>query len=297
MPGLRRFYPIVLYVPSTAGAAVYVKMEFERASPVTITFSTFVICWIFFLAINFRRIPFLTRLAVANLSMVLLLDVYTLLSWVGIFACIQLLSGSVELVVFMSCIPLVSVIVGREWSRITPSTKFSVVAITACSMIVVLVHPQMQRYGLHRQLVGLIVGLGAGGLAACYIVASGSFQRRHSLSSIDLICLRLPLLLILTLIPSVPDLWSGLSWIFIEKTVILSIAAVIIPTYALQQTIALLGGVLTAVLMPLVPVVGLFFEWTLGLTGCKFSLKPGFYSKQDQYVRLGGFPLNMRSFH
>lgn len=265
MSALLRYVPIALYLPSTAGAAVFVKVQFETVSPFLLTFSTFIFCWILFVAINRRNLGRLMEVWRAERATVLKLNLYTLLSWVGIFACIQLLSASVELVVFMSIIPLVSVLASGEWRTIGTPNFAGVWAIAIISMVLVIVHPQMQAYGLERQLAGLAVGLMAGGFGALYIVLSGQLQKRRGLTSSDLVCLRLPLLLVATLLVSAPDLPVLASPDVLLDLLFLSAVAVVIPVWSMQQSIAKIGSVPTSVFMPLVPAVALAFEWGGGL--------------------------------
>jgi drug/metabolite transporter (DMT)-like permease len=262
---MKKYWPIALYIPSTAGAAVYAKISFENVSPFLVTFATFVLCWALFLAINRQRLGRLVAVSTEEKLNFTKLNVYTFLCWVSIFACIKLLSGSVELVVFMSVVPLFTVVAGREWLRIGSLNRWSVVGIAFIAMVVVFVHPQMRKYGVERQAIGLIVGLVAGGFAAVYMVLSGEVQKRHALTSIDLICLRLPLLVAATFVISIQELMQVLSLEFIAKASFLSLVAVVIPAYTLQQSITEIGSIPTSVLMPLVTAVALGFEWAGGL--------------------------------
>ena len=262
---MKRYLPIGLYVPATAGAAVYAKVGFEGVTPFLITFATFVLCWALFLLINARRLVRLARLVRTDVRPIMLINIYTLLSWVGIFACIQLLSGSVELIVFMSVIPLCSVLAGGEWPALGQANRLAVVMIAAAAAAIVLVHPQMRLYGTERQAFGWAVGVGAGAFGALYIVLSGRVQRNHGLTTIDLICLRLPLLVAVTFLASIHELIALFSWTFVLKVAFLSAVAVIIPAYTLQRSISELGSVPTSILMPLVPAVALGFEWAGGV--------------------------------
>jgi drug/metabolite transporter (DMT)-like permease len=256
-----RYLPILLYLPSTSFAAVYLKLSFEHVSPYMVTFSTFILCWILFLIQNRARLGELTRTMGREPAAFFKINLYTFLSWIGAFACIQLLTGSVELLVFMSAIPFTSVLAGGEWPRIGRGTRMMVIAIFFCSLAVVLLHPTMQNYPAERQLLGLVIGIAAGGFGALYMVLSGRVQKTMVLSSVDMICLRLPMLVAATFLLSIPELGFLLSGDFLLKAAFLSLVAVVIPAYTLQLSIVRLGAVPTSVLMPLVPVFALFFEW------------------------------------
>ncbi|WP_375411092.1 hypothetical protein [uncultured Bradyrhizobium sp.] len=262
---MKKYWPIALYIPSTAGAAVYAKVSFENISPFLVTFVTFVLCWAFFLIINRMRLSRLVEVMIDERLNFAKLNVYTFLCWVSIFACIKLLSGSVELVVFMSVVPLFTVFAGREWPYIGSLNRWSVVGIAFMAMVVVFVHPQMREYGTERQMLGLMVGLVAGAFAAVYIILSAEVQKRNALTSVDLICLRLPLLVAATFVISIQELMQVLSMEFLLKASFLSLVAVVIPAYTLQQSITEIGSIPTSVLMPLVTAVALGFEWGGGL--------------------------------
>jgi drug/metabolite transporter (DMT)-like permease len=262
---LLRYLPITLYVPSTAFAAVFIKVGFGDVTPFLVTFSTFAICWLIFLAWNAPRLGELARTMRRRPAATLKLNLYTLLSWLGAFACIKLLTGSVELLVFMSAIPLASTLAGGEWPRLPRVLQAMVAAIFVCSLIAVVVHPAMAGYGAGRQVFGYLVGVGAGAFGALYIVLSGREQKAEGLSSADLICIRLPLLLAVTFALSATEIWHVFSPEFLGKAALLSAVAVIIPAYSLQLSIGSIGSVPTSVLMPLVPIIALGFEWGAGL--------------------------------
>jgi drug/metabolite transporter (DMT)-like permease len=264
-----RYLPIAVYLPSTALAAVYIKVSFGDVTPFLVTFCTFAFCWLLFLVQNHARLPAVMRHVVAEPWTFLKINVLTLLSWLGAFACIQMLTGSVELLVFMSAIPFVSVVAGGEWARLGRVERGTVLAIFVCSLVVVLLHPTMQSYGIERQAWGLGVGVAAGVFGALYIVMSGKVQKRLALSSADLICARLPLLLLVTLALSYSEIGRVASQAFLGKAILLSLVAVVVPVFALQLSITRLGAVPTSVLMPLVPVLALLFEW-----GARITLTP-----------------------
>ncbi|WP_053078339.1 hypothetical protein [Methylobacterium tarhaniae] len=263
--GLTRYLPIALYVPSTAFAAVFIKVSFGDVTPFLVTFTTFAICWLIFIVWNAPRLSQLAQLAKRRKSAMFKLNLYTLLSWLGAFACIKILTGSVELLVFMSAIPLASTLASREWGRLTTMVRALIITIFACSLVAVVVHPAIANYSLERQLFGYLVGIGAGSFGALYIVLSGQEQKAEKLSSVDLICIRLPLLLAVTFALCAPEIWNVLSWEFLAKAVLLSAVAVILPAYSLQLSISNIGSVTTSVLMPLVPIAALGFEWCAGL--------------------------------
>ncbi len=268
MPSLR-YLPIAVYLPSTAFAAVYIKVSFGDVTPFLVTFCTFAFCWLLFLVQNRARLPDVTRCVMAEPWTFLKINVFTLLSWLGAFACIQMLTGSVELLVFMSAIPAVSVVAGGEWGRLGRVEQATLLGIFVCSLVVVLLHPTMQSYDSGRQIQGLAVGVAAGAFGALYIVLSGRVQKRLGLSSADLICARLPLLLAVTLALSFSEIGRVASQEFLGKAVLLSLVAVVVPVFALQLSITRLGAVPTSVLMPLVPVLALLFEW-----GARITLTP-----------------------
>ena len=76
---------IALYVLTTAYSAVFVNVKFHEASANLITFSTFLFCWIVFLLLNRRRLGALVNVMRESASNVFLINLTTLLSWLGMF--------------------------------------------------------------------------------------------------------------------------------------------------------------------------------------------------------------------
>ena len=160
----------------------------------------------------------------------------------------------------MSIIPLGSMVVGRQWRDAGIAGRVGVLTIAVAALLVAYMNPSMHGIAADGQMVGVLLGLGAGACGGVYIVASSRAQRKHTLTANDLICIRLPLLLIVTGILAIPELHMFGTIEFLRKALLLSATAVMIPAYMLQQSIIRLGGVRTSVLVPLVPVLAMALE-------------------------------------
>ncbi|MDO3617204.1 hypothetical protein Q3O97_15235 [Ralstonia pseudosolanacearum] len=263
---------IALYVLATAYSAVFVNVKFHDASANLIMFSTFLVCWGVFLALNRRRLGVLLSVVRASPGNVFAINLSTLLSWLGMFWCLKFVSASVESLIYMSIIPLVSMIVGRQWGDAGPAGRVGVLTIAVAALLVAYQNPSMHEIAADGQMVGVLLALGAGACGGVYIVASSRAQRKHALTANDLICIRLPLLLLATAALSAPEWHKFGSADFLQKAVLLSATAVMIPSYMLQQSIIRLGGVRTSVLVPFVPVLAMALELREGF---EFNLRAG----------------------
>lgn len=265
MPVLSYGY-ILIYILVTAYSAVFVNIKFTEVSAILITFSTFFVCWFVFLAANRARLVTLATLWRSEKRSYLMVNVATLLSWMGMFSALKLVNAPVQTVVYMSIIPLVTVALGGEWRRLSAPTKLAVGAIGMLGMVVAYSHPSMAGFAVNSQFSGVLLALGAGACGAVFIVSSSALQKRHGLSTNDLICIRLPILLLFTGAISLPELVRVFSLGFVGKALFLSVIAVMVPVWMLQQSITKIGGVRTSILIPLVPITALTLEWREGVT-------------------------------
>ncbi|MBP2314309.1 drug/metabolite transporter (DMT)-like permease [Azospirillum soli] len=250
----------------TAYSAVFVNIKFTEVSAILITFSTFFVCWFVFLTANRARLGALVALWRSEKRSYLMVNIATLLSWMGMFSALKLVNAPVQTVVYMSIIPLVTVVLGGEWRRLSALTRLAVGVIGVLGMVVAYTHPSMADFAINRQFGGVLLALGAGACGAVFIVSSSALQKRHSLSTNDLICIRLPILLLFTGAISLPELVRVFSLEFVGKALFLSAVAVMVPVWMLQQSITKIGGVRTSVLIPLVPITALALEWREGVT-------------------------------
>lgn len=251
---------ITVYVLATAYSAVFLNVRLHNAPAHLIAFSTFAISWLFFLALNRGRVRDLVPVWSESKTELLVINLSTTLSWLGMFWCLKFVSASVQTLVYTAAVPLASVLLGRQWNAMPASGRIAVSAILISGLLIAYTNPALLAASPPSQLAGVALALGAGFCGAVYIVWSGALQRKHTLSSNDMLCLRFPMLVLVGGVLSLGELSRLADAEFLGKTLLLAAMLVMLPSYLLQQSILKIGGVRTSILLPLVPAVAMLIE-------------------------------------
>lgn len=263
---------ILIYILFTAYSTVFINVDLADISVNLITFSIFFTCWVFFMLLNRKRVAAIFQIAKQEPKAFLIINMTTLLCWLGMFWCLKMISASVQTLLSMSIIPFASVLMSEKWKSINFTTIFSVVAVTILAFGIVYLNPTMEPFDFNHQLFGVVLALLCGVSSAVYITSSSDLQKRCNLTASDIVCLRLPVMLVATFLMSLSsfdNLYILVSTQQLFNMLFLSFMGVIIPIFMIQASITKIGGVRTSVLIPLVPITAMLLEWWKG-----FSMVP-----------------------
>ncbi len=251
---------VVVYVLATAYSAVFLNIQLNSAPAHLVAFVTFSISWLFFLALNRGKVSRLATVWSESKRELLVINVSTAFSWLGMFWCLKFVSASVQTLVYTAMMPVASVLLARQWRILPISGRAAVCAILGSGLLIAYTNPSLLAAAMPTQLAGIALALGAGICGAIYMVSSGAMQQRHKLSSTDMLCLRLPFLIVMAGLLSLGDLPRLTDTDFLGKALLLALLLIMLPSYLLQQSILKIGSVRTSVLLPLVPAVAMLLE-------------------------------------
>lgn len=263
---------VAIYVLATAYSAVFLNVRLTSAPAHLVAFVTFSFSWLFFLALNRGKVARLATVWAQSRRQLLIINVSTAFSWLGMFWCLKFVSASVQTLVYTAMMPVASVLLARQWRTLPSSGRIAVCAILGSGLLIAYTNPGLLASALPTQLAGIALALGAGTCGAIYMVSSGAMQQQHKLSSTDMLCLRLPFLLLLAGLLSLGDLPRLADTEFLGKALLLAILLIMLPSYLLQQSILKIGSVRTSVLLPLVPAVAMLLEAREGLVFSPLAL-------------------------
>jgi drug/metabolite transporter (DMT)-like permease len=263
---------VIVYVLATAYSAVFLNVRLSDAPAHLVAFATFSISWLFFLAVNRGQVARLAAVWGTAKKELLVINISTAFSWLGMFWCLKFVSASVQTLVYTATLPVASVLLARQWRTMPVSGRVAVSAILGSGLLIACTNPSLLASALSTQLSGIALALGAGTCGAVYMVWSGALQQKQKLSSNDMLCLRLPVLLLLSGLLSLGDLPRLVDTVFLGKALLLAVLLVVLPSYLLQQSILKIGSVRTSVLLPLVPAVAMLLETREGFAFSPLAL-------------------------
>ena len=265
------YLSIAIYCLSTAFSAVWVSFSFSGISGAALTFFTLLTALVVFVSAQLIRGGNPIALATSHPLDVLILNVLTLASWLFMFMALLLIEASVESAIYQGWLP-VSVLLCDLWTRraslkslrslgtaIIALCLFGLVAARLLQGGVLSISPERIRDGI---LLATIAGL-AGGL---YVYWSARLYHRTGCTTLDILCTRFFLLLLVTGFFGAQQLTTvfHLDPSLLGRLLALACFSVVIPVFTLQYTIGILGSARVSIITPGVPALALAAEQMVG---------------------------------
>jgi len=258
---------LVGYCVTIAISATWVSFSFSRISGAVLTFVTFLLAQLVYLARLGPRLVQTLRFARANLGEVVLLNVLTLASWLFMFMALQRIEASVESAAYQGAVAVVGFLLavwlgGQRFSRATV-----VGMVVSIGLLVLLVVARLAAvvtplpHAAPGQ--GLALALVAGATGGCYVHCSARLHQRTRVSAMAVLSVRFVLLLLVTGVISGSEVLrlAESDVVLIVRLIVLSIAFVVLPTFLLQYAIERLPPVRVSAATPFVPIIALGSEY------------------------------------
>ncbi len=264
---LTGFAAIAIFCISTAFAATWVTVSFTEISGSALTFVTFATASVLFLVLRLGRLRQIADVIRQHVRDVLLLNFFTMFAWWFMFMALQMIEASVESAIYMGWIPIT--VLG--WSLVGKRARTLNLRVVGPLLIAflmfLLVAARFRDGGAIDVAPGhLALGIGFASIAGIsggfYVALSGRFHAQTKCTTLDMLCMRFWLLLLVTG-------WLGRARIshtilFDPDTLValllLSLVSVVIPVFTLQLAIEKLGAARVSITIPLVPPLALGAE-------------------------------------
>lgn len=261
---------IFLYCLTTALGAVWISFSFTGLSGFTVTFFTLTIAFIIFSVIQ--------KLKCKNKNIYWLtfqfpykifeLNILTLFSWLFAFLALYNIEASIECALFQGALPL-GVLFCELFSKKTKIFSLRVLGvslITTSLFVLVILRFNISNAALNFTQEQIFAGACfafIGGIAAgFYAYRSSGLYTKSGCNTMDILCNRFFLLMIITGIISsqeIVSIFSGELEIS-SKLVVLSLISVVIPVFALQYAIEKIGPARVSIITPSIPIIALAIE-------------------------------------
>jgi drug/metabolite transporter (DMT)-like permease len=258
------------YCVATAVSATWVSFSFVHISGLALTFVTFALAQVVYIARAGRGIRSAVRFAASYPKEVAVLNILTLASWLFMFMALQRIEASVESAIYQGIVAitgfiLAAVVSGQRFSR---AARLGVIAAAAGLGLLVAARLELTLSALKHgssALVGVVLALVAGTTGGLYIHYSSVLHRRTQVTTNTVLFMRFLLLLVVTGAGSAHEVVTllGSSQSTIMRLLVLSVAFVVLPTFFLQYAIARLPSVRVSVVTPFVSMIALGSEYAV----------------------------------
>ncbi|OCG16952.1 EamA family transporter [Gilliamella sp. WF3-4] len=261
---------IFLYCLTTALGAVWISFAFTGLSGFTVTFFTLTIAFVIFSVIQKlknkgKNIYWLSLLYPYRIFE---LNILTLFSWLFAFLALYNIEASIECALFQGALPL-GVLLCELFSKKTKLLSLRVLGvslITISLIILVVFRVRINQAAIdftQQQIyLGAFLAFAGGISAGFYAYRSSGLYAKSRCSTMDILCNRFFLLILITGIIASQEIISIFSG-EIElpfKLLILSLISVVIPVFALQYSIEKIGPARVSIITPTIPIIALAIE-------------------------------------
>ena len=235
----------------------------KSVDPLTSSFLTYGIAWLFFAAINLKSTARILKGFKSNPKLSFYLNLATLVNMLLGFVVMQYVSALSYVIVFFGCLPFMKYCADSHCRQKSSKREGVLNAFILLSALWVSYWVEEQ---MHPAVLGAwFLTLFSGAFAAFYMQKSAEFHDKTGLSASQILSLRFFLLLLVTGIYAV---WAQtLVRLSIQDVVMLITTAItgsIIPLFLMQRSILILGAKTTAQIMTTLPILCILFLWLLG---------------------------------
>lgn len=271
MKALLPYLSIVVYCLCTALAAVWISFAFAGLSGSAITFFSFLVSFVVFTVLQKGLHGDVFRLTRQYPGKIVILNIFTLLSWLFAFVALYHIEPSIECAVFQGFLPIAVLLAdfasGRAAVRSMRTTGISMIALSLAGLVLtrLLDSRGVMNFGLADLLEGVILASIAGLSAGLHAFFSADLYKQAKCTTLEILCNRFFLLLVVTALLGGPDLVQAFSVDpgTIIRLLALSALSVLIPMFTLQYSVQTIGAAQVSIITPAVPVIALTLEQVL----------------------------------
>lgn len=259
------------YCITTAVAAVWIAFSFPDLSPMSITFFCFLFSFFVIVFIQSRSNPRIFRLAADYPAEIFLLNLLTLFSWLFAFMALRKIEPSLECAVFQGMLPiavLLCELISRR-AKIFSLRTFGILLIGANLFLLLLVRLSLEEgifeFTTMEMAEGLVLAGVGGASAGVYAFRSGLLHSKTGCSTMEMLCNRFFLLLIVTGLLGLGGIVQTITAdiVVFFQLIVLALISVLIPMFALQYSIRTIGASRVSIITPSVPIIALGIEQVL----------------------------------
>lgn len=256
---------MIIYIVSTALSLIMINQFEIQTNPSLVALISFLICLIFFNVMNVNRIKIAYAALFQHPIDFIVMNIITAIIWLGTFWGLKYISPALFVSIFMSVIPLTSLLIKSNkkeirYTEIVPLfiLIFSALALVSYENLTLITFTQSFFYGL------LLAAL-SGCFSAIYMHHSQKMQKKCHFLTIDFLCIRFYFVILICFllttqhhiaISSILNKWYDF--------VIISILTTIIPLYSLQKAILTFGPMRVSCLITLTPLAAYFLQTLMG---------------------------------
>lgn len=265
-----KLYPslsIVAYCLCTALSAVWISFSFSSISGYSVTFFLLFVAFCTFTIVQFRIKRDVFLLTRQFFGEMFILNILTLSSWLFAFLSLYKVEPSIECAIFQGSLPisvLVCDIIAKKARILSLRTLgIALIAINLIALLVVRLNieggvftytPEQIREGVALAAIG-------GASAGIYVFRSAKLYAIGS-TTLEILCNRFFLLLLVTGAIGFKGIFdvSLADPQILTRLLLLACIAVVIPMFALQYSVEMLGASRVSIITPAIPAIALGLE-------------------------------------
>ncbi|MCM2442304.1 EamA family transporter [Agrobacterium vitis] len=266
------YLSVIVYCICTAVSAVWISFAFSNISGSAVTLFAFIVSFAVFTGIQKYLHGDVFRLVRQYPFKVLLLNIFTLFSWLFAFQSLYHIEPSIECAVFQGFLPIAVLFAdfasGRAKVRSMRAAGISMIAISLSGLILMrfVEGRGMMDFSFAQLLQGVALASIAGISAGLHAFFSADLYKVAKCTTLEILCNRFFLLLVVTSFFGGPDLMQAFTVepMTIVRLLALSAISVLIPMFTLQYSVQTMGAARVSIITPAVPVIALILEQVLG---------------------------------
>lgn len=260
-------FSIFMYCICTALSAVWISFSFTGVSGFVVTFFSLFVAFCVFVLLQMRSGGNVFKLTRVFFGEMLILNVLTLTSWLFAFLSLYKIEPSIECAVFQGSLPigvlLCELIAGKVKVFSKRTLGIFLIAINLVALVVFRLYyaTGVFNFTVDELRLGVILAVTGGLTAGIYVFRSAKLYD-HGASTLEILCNRFFLLLVVTGVISARELVgiTAVDSFMLVKLLTLAFISVVIPVFALQYSIQKLGAPRVSIITPFIPAIALTIE-------------------------------------
>lgn len=258
---------IFMYCICTALSAVWISFSFANVSGFVVTFFSLFVAFCVFVFLQKRSGGPLFKLSRVFFGEMLILNVLTLTSWLFAFLSLYKIEPSIECAVFQGSLPIGVLLCELASGKAKLFSKRALgVFLIGASISALVIFRLNYAVGVFdftadELRLGVFLAVTGGLSAGIYVFRSAKLYN-YGASTLEILCNRFFLLLVVTAVISAKDLVdiTAVDSFMLVKLLMLALISVVIPVFALQYSVQKLGASRVSIITPFIPAIALTIE-------------------------------------
>ncbi len=260
-------FSIFMYCICTALSAVWISFSFTGISGFVVTFFSLFVAFCVFVFFQKRSGGHVFKLTRVFFGEMLILNVLTLTSWLFAFLSLYKIEPSIECAVFQGSLPigvlLCELIAGKVNVFSKRALGIFLIAINLTALVIFRLYyaAGVFNFTADELKLGIFLAVTGGLTGGIYVFRSAKLYN-YGASTLEILCNRFFLLLVVTAVISARDLVSitTMDSFMLVKLLFLAFISVVIPVFALQYSVQKLGAPRVSIITPFIPAIALTIE-------------------------------------